>query len=666
MCGLAGFLEAPGRPAPDLLRLVQSMADTLVHRGPDDSGTWCDERVAVALGFRRLSIIDVSERGHQPMTSGCGRMSAIFNGEIYNYRELRDELAARGCVFRGHSDTEVVVEGFARWGVRATVERLNGMFAIAAWDAAERTLHLARDRLGIKPLYFGSFGRLFVFGSELKALRAHPGWTPVIDRRALTAFLRFAYVPTPGSIYQGVRKLPPGSLLELPAGAAEPRIVSYWSAANIARDASRGNPQLDDAGAVETLERLLDDAVGRQMLADVPVGAFLSGGVDSSTVVAFMQRHSARPVRTFSIGFAESGYDEAPHARQVAAHLGTDHTELYVRSEDALAVIPQLPRIYDEPFADSSQIPTYLISKLTRRHVTVCLSGDGGDELFAGYNRYIFAEAARRRAAWLPRPLRGALGALIGGIRPSVWEAGNSLLPARMQVPAISEKLDKLAGLLKGELTELHRSLASHWHDPAAVVVDGCEAFDDPAWFGDDTAGLVERMQLTDILTYLPDDILAKVDRASMAASLEARVPLLDHRLVEMALHLPAPLRLRSGESKWLLRQVLYRHVPRHLIERPKMGFGIPLHAWLRGPLRDWAESLIDEGRLAREGWLQPAPIRSAWREHLDGRRNRQYRLWPVLMFQAWLADQHANASKGAVCHPGLQPASPKRQRDAL
>ena len=638
MCGLTGFWDRRAAETGEALaHLVGSMSDTLLRRGPDDSGVWVDAASGIALGFRRLAIVDLSPNGHQPMISADGRFVVAYNGEVYNFRELRAELEASGARFRGSSDTEVMIEGFSRWGVRPTIERLIGMFAVALWDRETRSLHLVRDRLGIKPLYWGRFGSLFLFGSELKALRAHPGWNPEVDQGASSAFLRFGYVPAPHSIYRGVRKLEPGTMLTIGAEGEE-RIEHFWNLPDIVRDGRASRLALGDAEATDQLESLLKDAVGRRMVADVPLGAFLSGGIDSSTVVALMQAQSDRPVRTFTIGFREPGYNEAEQAKAVARHLGTDHTELYVEPEHARAVIPQLPDHYDEPFSDSSQIPTFLISELTRRHVTVALSGDGGDELFAGYNRYLWAQTIWRRLGWLPTPIRRSIAAGMTALPPSAWDRLFALLPASLRPGRAGEKVHKLAGMLDlAGPDAVYRQLVSQWDAPERLMPDVAETrgllFDPsvPSIVPD----FAERMRYLDTLTYLPDDILTKVDRASMAVSLEARVPLLDHRVVAFAWRLPPHLLVRGGTSKFLLRQVLYRYVPRALIERPKMGFGVPIDAWLRGPLRDWAEDLLAERHL-RESGLEPAPILAQWRHHLSGSRNVQYPIWAVLMLQAW------------------------------
>jgi len=636
MCGIAGALNAASS-RDQLERNALAMANSLAHRGPDDHGLWSDPETGVALTHRRLSIVDLSPAGHQPMISADGRFIITYNGEIYNFRELRPELEARGIKFRGHSDTEVMLEAFAAYGIEATVKRLIGMFTIGVWDRHERTLKLVRDRLGIKPLYWAKFGNLFLFGSELKALRAHPGWTPSIDRHSVASFMRHNYVPAPHSIYQGVNKLEPGSILTLPWNG-EPQIERFWDTRAVAR-AGRADPlRADDAELTDQLEVLLKDAVRRRMVADVPVGAFLSGGIDSSTVAALMKAANAGPVRTYTIGFELPGFDEAVHSAAVARYLGTDHTELTVTAKEALDVIPQLPNMYDEPFADSSQIPTYLVSSMTRKHVTVALSGDGGDELFAGYNRYQLASRMWRGLSLLPPQLRRGIAASIVSVSPDRWSRLLSFLPTSVRPSQIGDKLHKLAtvlGLPDGNA--IYQRLVTHW-EPLEVM-PGVEEYKGILWdqkLAKEMPGFLDRMQLMDLVTYLPDDILTKVDRASMAVALEVRVPLLDHRIVEFAWRLPHATKIRGGTSKWILRQVLDRHVPKHLIDRPKMGFGIPLGEWLRGPLREWAETLLEERRLRQADLLDVTQVRECWQEHLDGRRNWQYLIWDVLMLEAW------------------------------
>lgn len=654
MCGFVGFLggASPHGEAGDLA-VVKSMADKIVHRGPDDAGYWHDAAQCIALGHRRLAIIDLSPAGHQPMPSASGRYVIVFNGEIYNHLSLRKELESKGRApsWRGHSDTETLLAAFDAWGIQGTVERAIGMFAFAVWDRENVTLTLGRDRIGEKPVYYGWQGSgreaTFLFGSELKALRAHPAFAHRIDRSALSLQMRHDYIPAPYSIYEGVGKLPPGSLLEVSLKQRDPKVWRYWSCV-AAADAGASAPYSGNvADAVDELENLLKDAVRRQMAADVPLGAFLSGGIDSSTVVALMQSQSSRPVKTFSIGFHEDGYNEAEYAKAVAAHLGTEHTELYVTAKQAMEVIPHLPELYDEPFSDSSQIPTFLVSRLARQHVTVSLSGDAGDELFCGYSRYEQTARLWRRMSAGPLPLRRLAAKGLTSLSPQSWNrlAGplEGFLPRSMRGANVGDKLHKGAGVLDSRsIDALYLRMVSHWHDPASVVLGGYAPLTAMADVSKAGAHLsdMQRMMLADMLTYLPDDILVKVDRAAMGVSLETRVPFLDHRVVEFAWKLPQSIKVRDGKTKWILRQVLYRHVPVSLIERPKMGFGVPIGEWLRGPLRDWAESLLDEGRLRNEGFFHPATIRTKWREHVSGQRNWQYLLWDVLMFQAWYEQQ--------------------------
>lgn len=639
MCGIAGFLADPSsRTSLDQLKSIANAMDvSLEHRGPDDHGIWVDPEAGVALVHRRLSIVDLSPAGHQPMHSADGRYVIVYNGEVYSHLPIRAEIEATGHRFRGHSDTEVMLESFARYGIRATADRLIGMFAIAIWDKQTRTLKLLRDRLGIKPIYWAKIAGLFMFGSELKALRQHPGWTPRIEPAAVASFTRHNYIPAPHSIYQGVHKLEPGTILTLEFGR-EPQLEKFWDARQVALDGIRNPLTGDDASLVEQLETLLVDAVRKRMMADVPLGAFLSGGIDSSTVVALMKAANVGPVKTFSIGFEEKAFNEAPHAAAIAKHLGTDHTELIVTSQQALEVVPKLSEIFDEPFADSSQIPTYLVSAMTREHVTVALSGDGGDELFSGYNRYQLTRRSWRMLSLVPAPLRRALAAGLTSVSTERWNAIFEYLPEHSYPRLPGDKIHKFANVLGlNDVDELYRRLISHW-DPSRIAPSLAETRG-VLWDSSvrtDFPNLLDRMQFLDSVTYLPDDILTKVDRASMAVALEARVPLLDHRVVEMAWRLPHSVKIRRGISKWLLRQVLYRYVPKSLVERPKMGFAIPLDEWLRGPLRQWAENLLSEKRLRETDFFDVALIRRHWTEHLSRKRNWQYALWDVLMFESW------------------------------
>jgi asparagine synthase (glutamine-hydrolysing) len=646
MCGLAGFLGGASFGASSvLLSLLSKMSGQIIHRGPDDAGYWHDAEGKIGLGHRRLSILDLSPAGHQPMHSPSGRYVIAFNGEIYNHLDLRRELEVKEeFAWRGHSDTETLLAGFDVWGIRQTVERTTGMFAFAVWNNASRVLTLARDRLGEKPLYYGWQGtgsnRAFLFGSELKALKAHPAFSAQIDRGALCLLLRHNAIPAPYSIYEGISKLNPGCMLSISLDRPEPQISQYWSLPEMARAGMAKRFSGSAEAAVDQLDELLKDAVRQQMVADVPLGAFLSGGIDSSAVVALMQTQSKRPVKTFTIGFDDAGYNEAVHARAVAKHLGTDHTELYIQPQQARDVIPRLPTLYCEPFSDSSQIPTFLVSQLARQHVTVSLSGDAGDELFAGYNRYQMTDRLWHCLVRIPKPVRSLLARGITSVSPGWWDRLARFIPGASRYRVFGDKLHKGAGVLaSGSVDELYLGLASHQTRPVSWVIGGHEPLTKLTGLQPALEGLspVERMMVLDSISYLPDDILVKVDRAAMGVSLESRVPFLDHRVVEFAWTLPLDYKLRDGQTKWLLRQVLYRYVPKELIERPKMGFGIPLDAWLRGPLREWAEALLDEARLKREGYFHPAPIREKWIEHLSGGRNWSHHLWDVLMFQAWL-----------------------------
>ncbi|TVR84602.1 MAG: asparagine synthase (glutamine-hydrolyzing) [Rhodospirillales bacterium] len=628
MCGIAGLIDAGrGGDAAGVEGVAVAMGDAIAHRGPDGAGVWVDAGAGLALAHRRLAIVDLSPAGAQPMVSSCGRFVIAYNGEVYNAGDLRRHHLP-GIRFRGHSDTEAILESIAARGLDTTLAEMNGMFAFALWDRQARMLHLVRDRLGIKPLFFAAEGRRLLFGSELKALLA-AGLRRDLDPSSVAAFLRYAYVPGPHAIFRGVEKVMPGEAVTIAADGAIAR-RRYWCLDEIAAGGRAEPMDVSDAEAADRLEALLGDAIARQMLADVPLGAFLSGGVDSATVAALMVKAGKGTVRTFSIGFPDFGFDESPHAAAVARHLGTRHTELTVTAREALDVVPRLPEMYDEPFADSSQIPTHLVSRLTRNHVTVALSGDGGDELFAGYNRHTLAAVHWPRIARVPAPFRRAVARMMGCMSPATVDRLVRHIPGLPAQPG--DKLAKLAAVLALDGPDAYHRLVSQIPDPARHM-------DAPEYRTPLAAphglSLLDRMRFADTLTYLPDDILQKVDRASMAVALEARPPLLDHRLVAFAWHLPQRFLIRGGRSKWLLRRVLDRHVPRALIERPKMGFAVPLADWLRGPLKTWAEHLLlapDYGG----GLLRPQPARTLWHGHQSGGRNHAYQLWTLLMFEAW------------------------------
>jgi len=633
MCGITGFWTADHRGAS---AIAQRMAQQIAHRGPDDAGVWVDPAQGLALAHRRLAVVDLSPAGAQPMASRCGRYVVVFNGEIYNHLALRRDLAGP---WRGHSDTETLIEAIAQWGLAATLPRVVGMFALALWDAQRRELTLVRDRFGEKPLYYGWQGPSLLFGSDLAALRQHPHWQGGVDRQALSLLLRHNYVPAPYCLHPGLRKVPPGTTLTWtwgdhgPQAGAMPEPQAYWKVRECAGQTRGTSRELFIPGSestwVDQAQDLLAQAVAGQMVADVEVGAFLSGGIDSSLVVALMQAQSARPVRTFSIGFREAAFNEAPHAAAVARHLGTVHEEWYVDDAVAQSVIPELPHIYSEPLADASQIPTILVSRLARKQVTVSLSGDGGDELFAGYDRYARALHMAERAGAVPAWMRRMAAAFLRHIPASELRADR----LRAQATAVQA----------GTAAAMNRVLTSHWPDPARVVLGGSEpptVFTDTSISGstDTIADPLDRLLWLDQRGYLPDDILAKVDRAAMSTSLETRMPLLDHRVAKFAWRMPKELLRKNGQGKYILRQVLARLVPESLTNRPKQGFAVPMAAWLRGPLRSWAEDLLAEDRLRREGYFNPAPIRQAWVEHLSGRRDHDGKLWIILSFQAWLA----------------------------
>ncbi len=641
MCGITGFWSFTSQLAGlSFDRIVQEMADQITSRGPDSSGVWWEKEAQIAFGHRRLAIVDLTETGHQPMTSSSGRFVITYNGEVYNAPELHENLRAKGYSFRGSSDTEVILEACEAYGVEEATKLLIGMFAFALWDAKDRKLHLVRDRLGVKPLYWGLHQQTVFFGSQLKSFRPHPLWRPEINRDALPNYFRFGYVPGPSSIYKDIQKLPPGCIATI-EGQDKVSVKPYWSMDEVSCERPQ-NTHRTSTEWVDQLEALLKDAVKRCMVSDVPIGAFLSGGVDSSTVVALMQAQSSRPVQTFSIGFEEESYNEAQHAAAVAHHLGTRHHELYLKPSEALEIIPTIPEWCDEPFADSSQIPTFLVSRLAQKHLKVCLSGDGGDEFFAGYGRYFQADRFWNHLSPLPLFLRKIAASGIRSLSPAQWDFLNGLIPGKKGRPFMGDKAHKLASLLGcPDRKALYLNLISLWDNPESLVSGGdknsYEGLPSP-WLTNESRSersFIEEMQYIDSLTYLPDDILSKVDYASMAVSLESRVPLLDHRVVEFSWGVPLELKLKHPQGKWILREVLKRYVPESLTERPKMGFGVPIDQWLRGPLRPWVEDLLSESSLRNSG-LNPNPIRQRWADHLSGVRNWHYSLWLVLMFQAW------------------------------
>lgn len=648
MCGITGLFRPGGGDASTLAGLAGAMAATLQHRGPDAENVWTHDRAGIAFGHRRLAILDLTQAGAQPMQSECGRFTVTFNGEIYNHLDIREELEAAGGApnWRGHSDTETLLYAIRHWGIADAINRFVGMFALAVWDEAKQELTLCRDRFGEKPLFYGWSGRDLVFASELKALAAHPDWSPSLDRSALTAFMRYCYVPAPQTIWRDVRKLPSGSLVTFAANApvrGMPQPVQYWSHKDcvVAGQDSRIQSEAD---AADELERLLSQAIGRQCLSDVPLGAFLSGGVDSSTVVALMQKQSLQPIRTFTIGFSEGGFDEAGEARDVARHLGTSHTELYVDAKTAMDVIPKLSRMYDEPFADSSQLPTHLVASLARQHVTVALTGDAGDELFGGYNRHVWGTELNARLSGLSKPVRSVLGATFAAISPepanTIVQLLEPVLPKSLRTRRAGDQAAKIARIVGARSPDdLYRLLCSIDSTPSDSVIGGHET---ASWADSEMNTIatrldpLDRMTLADSLSYLSDDILQKVDRAAMAVSLETRVPFLDRDVVEFAARVPPSMKIRDGRGKWLVRQVLYKHVPAALIDRPKTGFSIPLDQWLRGPLKSSAYDLLAPARLRQQGLFDTARVGLMLHQHMSGRRNNGYWLWNVLMAQAW------------------------------
>ncbi len=654
MCGITGIFGNLRKEEFD--SSIHEMSATLNHRGPDDAGTWINEENGVAFGHQRLSIIDLSSAGHQPMVSPCGRFTTVFNGEIYNHLQLRDKLntSANKQSWKGHSDTETLVTAFSQWGIEKTLQQLVGMFAIAVWDFKEKRLFLIRDRFGEKPLYYGWSNGVFLFGSELKALQKYKRFSNQIDRGALSLYMKYMYVPTPYSIFRDIYKLEPGCILQIDKGTKPPtlplfapfrdqgiNIAQWYSISNMAQ-AGQKNLITDQNDAVDLIEKTLLESVRSQLISDVPLGAFLSGGIDSSVITALMQKVCKDPVKTFTIGFEESSFNEAVYAKEVSRHLGTEHHELYVTSSDAFKVIPHLPTLYDEPFADSSQIPTYLVSKLARESVTVSLSGDAGDELFGGYSRYLWGSRVWNKVRWMPLIVRQTLGVAINKISVNTWDSIGNSLPNSSRVSLMGDKAHRMAHRLKNvkSLDDVYHSLVTEGYKEDGLVVNDKAALITKLDNNDIVSGIVDsehRMMLLDSLTYLPDDILTKVDRAAMGVSLETRIPFLDYRVAELAWRLPLDTKINNGETKWPIRQVLYKYVPKVLIERPKAGFAIPVGQWIRGPLREWAADLLNEERIRREGYFNPELVQQLWQQHLSGKYDWTPRLWAILMFQAWL-----------------------------
>ncbi len=654
MCGITGIFGNLRKEEFD--SSIHEMSATLNHRGPDDAGTWINEENGVAFGHQRLSIIDLSSAGHQPMVSPCGRFTTVFNGEIYNHLQLRDKLntSANKQSWKGHSDTETLVTAFSQWGIEKTLQQLVGMFAIAVWDSKEKRLSLIRDRFGEKPLYYGWSNGVFLFGSELKALQKYKRFSNQIDRGALSLYMKYMYVPTPYSIFRDIYKLEPGCILQIDKGTKPPTLplfapfrdqginIAHWYSISNMAQAGQKNLITDQNDAVDLIEKTLLESVRSQLISDVPLGAFLSGGIDSSVITALMQKVCKDPVKTFTIGFEESSFNEAIYAKEVSRHLGTEHHELYVTSSDAFKVIPHLPTLYDEPFADSSQIPTYLVSKLARESVTVSLSGDAGDELFGGYNRYLWGSRVWNKVRWMPLIVRQTLGVAINKISVNTWDSIGNSLPNSSRVSLMGDKAHRMAHRLKNvkSLDDVYHSLVTEGYKEDGLVVNDKAALITKLDNNDIVSGIVDfehRMMLLDSLTYLPDDILTKVDRAAMGVSLETRIPFLDYRVAELAWRLPLDTKINNGETKWPIRQVLYKYVPKELIERPKAGFAIPVGQWIRGPLREWAADLLNEERIRREGYFNPELVQQLWQQHLSGKYDWTPRLWAILMFQAWL-----------------------------
>ena len=649
MCGIAGFIGEDRCNDRNHHGTIVQMMNAIKHRGPDSEGYWHNSEFNVCFGHRRLSIIDLSTHGHQPMISYSDRYVIVFNGEIYNHLLLRENLRVSGAdiAWRGHSDTETLLACIDTWGLEKTIKKCSGMFAIALFDKKDNVVYLVRDRMGEKPLYYGVQEGFFLFGSELKALKQHPSFQGEIDRNSLALQLKYNYIPTPRSIYKGISKLAPGTILKVDVSSKYTNIeavgspVAFWSLKEVAINAQSNIYTGNTIEAINDLDKLLSHSVKEQMEADVPLGAFLSGGVDSSLIVSIMQSQSSSPVESFSIGFDEEGYNEAVYSKQIAQHLGTKHTDLYVSAQDAINVIPELSSLYDEPFSDSSQIPTYLVSEMTKKSVSVSLSGDAGDELFGGYNRYLWTRKIWNKVKFMPPSVKKFIAWGMLSVSPMAW---NKILYQIVSMPLPGDKIHKLANLLPAKSADdFYFHLISHWYDVESIVI-GAECVVAPVANNIsklELGSIEQNMMYLDSISYLPDDILTKLDRAAMGVSLETRIPFLNHHVVEFAYQLPLSMKIRNGQSKWILRQVLDKYIPRELMERPKMGFAVPIDSWLRGPLRDWAESLLDESRLKQEGFFHVEPVRMKWDEHLSANRNWQYHLWDVLMFQSWLEAQH-------------------------
>ena len=647
MCGISGFYS---KTSSTFNNAILKMNLAIFHRGPDSNNIWQDQNSGIVFGHQRLSIIDLSIAGNQPMISNSGRFILTYNGEIYNHLEIRRDLKKinSNIKWKSNTDTETLLEALEFWGIEKTLSKINGMFAFGIWDKKTRSLILARDRIGEKPLYFGWQGKgdnkVFLFGSELKALKAHPEFSGEIYRDAIALQLRHNCIPDPYSIYKDIYKLLPGHYLQLKENDLKKNLLptpkAYWSLTESAIYGNSNQLTLGETDIQRELEKYLKDSVKQQMISDVPLGAFLSGGIDSSTIVALMQSQSNHPIKTFTIGFSENNFNEAEYAKKIAKHLGTDHTELYVSSKAAMEVIPKLPTIYDEPFSDSSQIPTFLVSQLAKQHVKVALSGDGGDELFCGYNRYILTNNRSKKFNLIPSSVRKILAYGIKSISPNNWNELFKLIPGLKQYDNYGHKMHKGASALEAKtLSNLYYILCSQWQNPTETVINSKEPGTLLTNFKPELKGLnnQQEMMALDLITYLPNDILVKVDRAAMASSLETRVPFLNHKLIEYVWKIPHSLKLKNGDAKWILKQILNQYVPKNLTERPKMGFGVPLGSWLRGPLKDWAENLLNEKRLIQEGYFNPKLIRAKWSEHLSNKKNWQHDLWNILMFQAWI-----------------------------